>query len=137
MIRVSSQEFDCTGHGEGYYENPNSCSSFYICAAGVTFKSDCHPGLLYSRASGYCDFPDHVTCHSNNLTLAPIIAQRPVVKTNASPAASGKLYSYPYIVLKRNVYSATQINRASQACLLVTRFTFSEKEKKLLNYEYV
>ena len=106
MIRVSSLEFDCTGHGDGYYENPTSCSSFYICAAGVTFKSECHPGLLYSHASGYCDFPDHVTCHSHNpivslTTMVPIRTPRPVVITTPSPAASGKFYCHSFECLKR------------------------------------
>ena len=90
IIRVNSYEFDCTGHGDGYYENPTSCSSFYICAAGVTFKSDCHPGLLFSHASGYCDFPDHVICHSHNQVVA--ITTPAPVSTARPPAASGSFF---------------------------------------------
>jgi len=65
LVPVSSSEFDCSSKSDGYYASPTSCSSYYICAADMAFRTDCHPGLLFSEATLYCDFPDHVSCSAN------------------------------------------------------------------------
>ena len=66
ISQIPQDQFDCTSRMDGYYASPTSCSSYYICVAGMALMSDCHPGLLYNEVSGYCDFPDHVTCSAQN-----------------------------------------------------------------------
>lgn len=73
LVQVSSNEFNCQIRTDGYYQSPTSCSMYYICAAGMGFKTDCHPGLLFNPATLYCDFPDHVTCGANNNPAAPVV----------------------------------------------------------------
>ncbi|WAQ95300.1 CHIA-like protein [Mya arenaria] len=80
---VSHTEFDCRNKFDGYYANPTSCSMYYICAARMTFRTDCHPGLLFNTQTLFCDFPDHVVCNAqpnNQPTSAPY--QPPVQHTN-------------------------------------------------------
>ncbi|XP_060580813.1 probable chitinase 10 [Ruditapes philippinarum] len=83
LTAVSRNEFDCVTNNDGYYPSPTSCSEYFVCAAGITFKTDCHPGLLFNSISLYCDFPDHVTCKAGHpaaqTTHAPVVTHAPIV----------------------------------------------------------
>ncbi|XP_052761892.1 chitotriosidase-1-like [Mya arenaria] len=81
---VSHTEFDCRNKFDGYYANPTSCSMYYICAARMTFRTDCHPGLLFNTQTLFCDFPDHVVCNAQPNNQQPTSApyQPPVQHTN-------------------------------------------------------
>ena len=87
ISQIPQDQFDCTGRMDGYYASPTSCSSYYICVAGMALMSDCHPGLLYNEVSGYCDFPDHVTCSAQN-TQPPTPAQTNPTTTTTSTTTS-------------------------------------------------
>ena len=71
LTMMTTADFDCTVRSDGYYANPTSCSQYYVCVAKMTLLTDCHPGLLFNKATLYCDFPDHVTCKTSN--TAPVI----------------------------------------------------------------
>ena len=96
ISQIPPDQFDCSGRMDGYYANPGSCSSFYICVSEKALLSDCHPGLLYNEITGYCDFPDHVTCNAQN-TQTPTQAQTTTSQahTTTSTSAAFKTTSTP------------------------------------------
>jgi len=86
IVPVSVTEFNCVGRNDGYYPSPTSCSEYYICAAAVAFKTDCHLGLFFNPISLYCDFGDHVSCRGG----ATIVTSAPHTMAPYVPPVTAK-----------------------------------------------
>ncbi|CAC5417123.1 E3.2.1.14 [Mytilus coruscus] len=54
--------FSCKGVRDGFYPNPSSCDSYYICASGSPFLAHCASGLQYNSKTRYCDWPRNANC---------------------------------------------------------------------------
>ncbi|CAG2218681.1 E3.2.1.14 [Mytilus edulis] len=54
--------FSCKGMRDGFYPNPSSCDSYYICASGSPFLAHCASGLQYNSKTRYCDWPRNANC---------------------------------------------------------------------------
>ncbi|XP_069125574.1 chitotriosidase-1-like [Argopecten irradians] len=50
----------CSGKTDGIHSDPNDCSFFYECAAGLEFHERCSPGTVFNDQSNICDYPQHV-----------------------------------------------------------------------------
>ncbi|XP_053382557.1 probable chitinase 10 [Mercenaria mercenaria] len=96
LTQVSSNEFNCAVRSDGYYPSPTSCSHYYVCAAGMAFRTDCHPGLLFNTATLYCDFPDHVTCTASNNAAQTTTTKRAAVATHAPVITQAPVTQAPF-----------------------------------------
>ena len=57
-----TNEFNCPPGVEAYFPNPNSCSEYYTCAGGFSFKFKCTEPLQWNSEANFCDWPDKVVC---------------------------------------------------------------------------
>jgi hypothetical protein len=57
-----SNKFSCVGKASGFYPNPYSCDSYYICVSQISSKVHCAIGLLYNIKTKFCDWPQNVQC---------------------------------------------------------------------------
>jgi len=84
---VPSAGFSCVGRADDFYEDPKTCSSYYICANQKSFKVDCARGLMYNSVTRHCDWANNVQCGFQTLPpqqpYGPLITSRPVGPTRA------------------------------------------------------
>lgn len=59
----STSRFDCTGKTSGFYADPNSCTDYFICAGTQSFEVSCANGLLFNKATSFCDYASNVQCN--------------------------------------------------------------------------
>uniref|UniRef100_A0A194AMZ5 Chitinase n=1 Tax=Pinctada fucata TaxID=50426 RepID=A0A194AMZ5_PINFU len=77
-----TQKFNCNGRTSGFYPDPNSCTSYYICAGATSFEVTCASGLNFNPKTKYCDWPNNVQCNNKpNPTQAPAVPQTTVKQT--------------------------------------------------------
>ena len=65
--------FSCAGKRNGFYANPASCSSYFICAGSQSFVIKCATGLMFNTVTQYCDYPRNVQCINtqSNVSMIP------------------------------------------------------------------
>ena len=59
---IQSNKFSCVGKANGFYPNPYSCDSYYICVSQISSEVHCARGLLYNIKTKFCDWPQNVQC---------------------------------------------------------------------------
>lgn len=59
---IQSNKFSCVGKANGFYPNPYSCDSYYICVSQISSELHCARGLLYNIKTKFCDWPQNVQC---------------------------------------------------------------------------
>jgi len=92
--------YNCQGKINDFYQDPASCSSFYICASQQAFKVDCARGLLFNPSAKHCDWASNVNCGYNTQPPAlatsrpyvPVVTARPYVP----PVTTAPLNYTPY-----------------------------------------
>ena len=66
-----TQKFNCQGKASGFYPDPKSCTSYYICAGSQGFEVTCASGLNFNPKTKYCDWPNNVQCMSGQSATNP------------------------------------------------------------------
>ena len=71
----------CVAKFDGFYEDPNNCTSFYQCLNGRATKRHCLKGMVFNPALKSCDTPESFPCRTTESTgAAQSEASKPEVK---------------------------------------------------------
>ena len=126
-----SNKFSCVGKASGFYPNPYSCDSYYICVSQISSKVHCAIGLLYNIKTKFCDWPQNVQCvnlpqpivsstvhHGVQTTNNPFIIHGPtklLVFTNAPV----KFNTQAKTSASTNIPTMSHVNTKTQTKMLI------------------
>lgn len=112
LSSVASSDFDCRAKDDGFYPSPDTCSTYYICAAQQTYRSECRLGMLFDDETLFCDYPGKVTCHAK-------ASQKPTVTTTRSSIASKLHFVYTlYLFMISTRFYSCLYNEVFYICYL-------------------
>ncbi|XP_046551772.1 uncharacterized protein LOC124261496 [Haliotis rubra] len=84
------KDFSCYGRVSDFYQSPYSCSEYFICANGMSFRVNCAVGLRFNPQTKYCDRAANVPCNigTNTQWTTHAISKRPQVTTTPPPTTT-------------------------------------------------
>ncbi|KAK3089326.1 hypothetical protein FSP39_002736 [Pinctada imbricata] len=84
-----TQRFNCNGKASGFYADPSSCESYFICAGSQSFEVMCAKGLKFNPKTKYCDWSNQVKCGSGSSTTSQSQSQTTTQMKQTTPPAPG------------------------------------------------
>ena len=92
-LLTTSPLFSCAGKKNGFYANPASCSSYFICAGSNRFVIKCATGLMFNTVTQYCDYPRNVQCINTQSNVSMIPSTTAYISSTSQKTQSSILTS--------------------------------------------
>ena len=80
-----TQKFDCTNKAGGFYPNPMSSTSYFICAGTQSFEVQCAPGLKFNSQTNFCESTTTTTTTTTKSTTQSLMPTVAPQKTTMAP----------------------------------------------------
>lgn len=141
----------CVTKLDGFYEDPNNCTSFYQCLNGRATKRHCLKGMVFNALLKSCDTPQSFPCRTTEGTeVGQSESTEPEVKpTHRQGMDTGESLGMGNLATGRHIKSLVEETRFfySSTILIKSRntkmnnssksFNLKERMKTILSCSYV